>query len=46
MPRDDMIRVSTEEKDRLDRASRELFQTTEVPYGLVVDELASRVIEE
>lgn len=39
------ISVSEAEKDALDEAKLELYNTDEVPYGAVIYELAGRFIE-
>lgn len=39
MARESKIRLSSKEKDELDRVRDELYHTDEVPYGLVVETL-------
>jgi len=44
--RNTTISVSYEEKDLLDSACEEIYNTTEVPHGAVIEELCRRVIDE
>jgi len=37
--RDTTIAVSDDEKNRLDTARRAMFDTMEVPYGVVIEQL-------
>lgn len=37
--RDTTIAVSSDEKNRLDTARRAMFDTNEVPYGVVIEQL-------
>ena len=39
------ISVSRAEKDALDDARLAMYNTDEVPYGAVIDELAGRIID-
>lgn len=43
MARQNTVKVSDEEKDALDRARQKLFNTDEVPYGVVISELCDDV---
>jgi len=43
--RETTISVSYAEKDALNEARLSMYNTDEVPYGAVVDELASRIVD-
>jgi hypothetical protein len=44
--RDTTISVSHAEKDALDEAKLELYNTKEIPYGAVIYELAGRLTDD
>jgi len=46
MARNESVALSEEEKQQLKDARLEIFSTNEVPYGVVIDELTSMVVEE
>jgi hypothetical protein len=45
MSRTETIRVSTDEKNRLDKIAEDEFGTTGVPYGSVISYLAEQIEE-
>jgi hypothetical protein len=46
MPRENTVKVSGEEKAKLDDARQELFNTDEVPYGATIARLCEEVIND
>lgn len=44
--RETTISVSRAEKDALNEARLTMYNTDEIPYGAVIDELAGRVIDD
>jgi len=44
--RNTTIAVSDDEKDRLDTTRREMFETDEVPYGVVIEQLTETYIDD
>lgn len=42
--RENTVKLSDNEKDRLDEARREMFGTEEVPYGVTIERLCGGVL--